>query len=95
MSDNRSDGDRCNKKGHKTRELSQQVWLTRLNVLLPLTGYDMIVDIYLIKNKISFSCNVVWIKWVMGHQYLLESNCCCLWKHVENNFISVEFYENQ
>ena len=25
MSDNRSDGDRCNKKGHKTRELSQQV----------------------------------------------------------------------
>jgi hypothetical protein len=55
----------------------------------------MIVDIYLIKNKISFSCNVVWIKWVMGHQYLLESNCCCLWKHVENNFISVEFYENQ
>ena len=25
MSDNRSDGDRCNKKGHKTKELSQQV----------------------------------------------------------------------
>jgi hypothetical protein len=25
MSDNRSDGDRCNKKGHKTIELSQQV----------------------------------------------------------------------
>jgi hypothetical protein len=25
MSDNRSDGDRCNKKGHKTGELSQQV----------------------------------------------------------------------
>jgi hypothetical protein len=25
MSDKRSDGDRCNKKGHKTRELSQQV----------------------------------------------------------------------
>ena len=25
MSDNRSDGDRCNKKGHKTKKLSQQV----------------------------------------------------------------------
>jgi hypothetical protein len=25
MSDNRSDGDRCNIKGHKTKELSQQV----------------------------------------------------------------------
>ena len=25
MSDNRSDGDGCNKKGHKTKELSQQV----------------------------------------------------------------------
>ena len=25
MSDNRSGGDRCNKKGHKTKELSQQV----------------------------------------------------------------------
>ena len=25
MSDNRSDGDRYNKKGHKTKELNQQV----------------------------------------------------------------------
>jgi hypothetical protein len=23
--------------------------------------------------------------WVKGHQYLLESNYSCLWKHVENN----------
>ena len=59
-----------------------------------MTGYDLIVDIYpirLILNKISFSCNVVWIKWVMGHQYLLESNCCCLWKHVENNLFLSNF----
>jgi hypothetical protein len=58
------------------------------------TGYDLIVDIYLIRlilNKIFFSCNVVWIKWVMGHQYLLESNCCCLWKHVENNLFLSNF----
>jgi hypothetical protein len=38
-------------------------------------GYDLI---RLILNKISFSCSVVWIK------YLLESNYSCLWKHVEN-----------
>ena len=31
MSDNRSDGDRCNKKGHKTKELSQQPWTGVVN----------------------------------------------------------------
>jgi hypothetical protein len=27
----------------------------------------------------------------LGHQYLLESNCCCLWKHVENNLFLSNF----
>jgi hypothetical protein len=39
------------------------------------TGYDLIVDIYpirLILNKISFSCNVVWIKW--GDEFRVEKN---------------------
>jgi hypothetical protein len=35
MSDNRSDGDRCNKKGHKTRELSQQDAQLHMMPLLP------------------------------------------------------------
>ena len=53
-----------------------------------MTGYDLI---RLILNKISFSCNMVWIKWDMGHQYLLESNYSCLWKHVENNLFLSNF----
>jgi hypothetical protein len=44
--------------------------------------------IYLVKD---FSCKVVWIKWDMGHQYLLESNYSCLWKHVENNLFLSNF----
>jgi len=27
----------------------------------------------------------------MGHQYLLESNCSCLWEHVENNLFLSNF----
>jgi hypothetical protein len=39
----------------------------------------------------SQQIKVVWIKWVMGHQYLLESNYSCLWKHVENNLFLSNF----